>query len=270
MWCDNASRDCDHRNGPAVCVTAKSRLAGCLQDVNPYAGILPDDTLIAACKTRYKLDLDVVFMSPPPISGDLWGLLPIDDGHLAIFCADVCGHGNAVAPHTRLVHTLLHLQPQNLTFPIEVLSELNRNLYRLLPRGSFATMFYGVIDFALNQLDYACSTFMPQLCRSDLTADFSCINGEGFPLGFLPEAKYELHSCRFAAGAGLVIYSDALVETPLPPHAIFTPNTLCNLMNENLSDMSAYEVNSNLIGRLNLNQNTLHDDLTLITLFRKA
>ncbi|WP_157405661.1 PP2C family protein-serine/threonine phosphatase [Asticcacaulis benevestitus] len=204
------------------------------------------------------------------MSGDLWGLLPIDDARLGIFCADVCGHGNAVAPHTRLVHTLLHLQPQNLSRPDQVLGQLNRHLYALFPRGRFAAMFYGVIDFAHDQLDYACSTFMPPLYRSDLTADFSCLNGEGFPLGFLPEAKYELRSCRFAAGAGLVIYSDALVETPLPPHAIFTPNTLCNLANESLSGMSAYDVNSNLIGRLNLNQNALHDDLTLITVFRKG
>ncbi|WP_162148494.1 PP2C family protein-serine/threonine phosphatase [Asticcacaulis sp. AC402] len=238
-------------------------------EICAFDGLLPDDRLVSSCEAMYGLDLSSVFLSPPPMSGDLWGLLPIDDDRLAVFCADVCGHGLAVAPHARKVHQLLHAPDLERSRPQRVLAEVNSGLHGYLPPGRFAAMFYGVIDIARDQLDYACSTFLPPLWRLGEGRPYELLEGAGLPLGFQPRARYENHSRRFERGGGLVIYSDALVETPMPPQAVFDTDRLCSAVNLLGFDADAATINAHLIDALDLETNRLEDDLTLIALLRR-
>lgn len=237
--------------------------------VGPFAGLLPNERLVSSCEAIYGLDLAAVFLSPPPMSGDLWGLLPIDADRLGVFCADVCGHGPAVAPHARKVHDLLYAPDLERGRPQRVLAHVNSGLHGWLPAGRFAAMFYAVIDIARDRLDYACSTFMPPLWREAPDKPFELLEGAGLPLGFQPRARYENHSRRFERGGGLVMYSDALVETPMPPKAVFDTDSLCRTVNRLGPAADAATINASLIDALDLESNTLEDDLTLVTLLRR-
>ncbi|WP_083811596.1 PP2C family protein-serine/threonine phosphatase [Asticcacaulis biprosthecium] len=238
-------------------------------EIGLFAGLLPDERLIASCEAIYRVDLSAVFLSPPPMSGDLWGLLPIDSDKLAVFCADVCGHGPEVAPHARKVHEILHAPDLERTRPQRVLAQVNTGLHGYLPPGRFAAMFYAVIDTARDRMDYACSTFMPPLWRQSGDSAYELLEGAGLPLGFQPRARYENHSRRFERGAGLVMYSDALVETPMPPQAVFDTDSLCHAVNQFGSGADSATINARLIDALDLEVNPLEDDLTLVTLLRR-
>ncbi|CAL4869679.1 Phosphoserine phosphatase RsbU (plasmid) [Asticcacaulis sp. MM231] len=230
--------------------------------------LLPDDALLGHCRRHYGLSIESVFLSDPPIGGDLWGLLPIDEGRLAIFCVDVCGHGPEVAPHTRYVYDLLHSGAVDIADPAEVLHLLNLRLHGFLPRGRFVAIWYSVIDVDKNTLSWSASTFMPQLYRAGGASGFAFLPGEGFPLGFRSESDYVVHQRPFFSGATLVLYSDALVETPLPPDSVFTTQSLRTFLNAQAEDSSARQLANAVIERLDVPRERLTDDLTLVVLFR--
>jgi len=229
--------------------------------------LLPNARLIADCEARFGLDIASVFLSAPPVGGDLWGLLPIDSSKLAIFCADVCGHGAEVAPHTRFVHALLRTPGLELADPPAVLAHLNRHLYTLLPLGRFVAIWYAVIDIKDDTLVWSSSTFLPQLLRP-AEGRFELLTGEGLPLGFQPEVTFERYERAFQPDSRLVLYSDALTETPLPPDAVFSSQSLCDFVNGIPASRRASLVTKALIDQLDLGMNRLIDDLTLVTLFR--
>ncbi len=230
--------------------------------------LLPDEALIEQCRKRYGLSIESVFLSEPPIGGDLWGVLPVDDHKFSFFCLDVCGHGAEAAPHTRYVYDLLHSPSLSISEPAAVLHFLNVQLHAFLPRGRFVAIWYGVIDVYENTLSWAASTFMPPLYCKDAASGFGLLPGEGLPLGFREDSDYVVHHRPFSPGARLILYSDAMVETPLPPESVFTTQTLCEFVNAQSVDSSAQSVTGAIIERLDLQKNRLSDDLTMVALFR--
>ncbi|WP_346433099.1 SpoIIE family protein phosphatase [Breoghania sp.] len=46
----------------------------------------------------------------------------------------------------------------------------------------------------------------------------------------LKGATYENATCAFPPGSTLFLYSDALIETPEPPNAVFTAQSLCEFL----------------------------------------
>jgi sigma-B regulation protein RsbU (phosphoserine phosphatase) len=88
---------------------------------------------------------------------------------------------------------------------------MNERLIQLLPRGQFATMFYGIIDLARDELRYASAgSPHPVVLRTD--AEAQMLDGTGRPLGIAPHT-YPTRTAAFAAGARVCFYSDALTET---------------------------------------------------------
>jgi serine phosphatase RsbU (regulator of sigma subunit) len=63
----------------------------------------------------------------------------------------------------------------------------------------------------------------------------------------------------------LILYSDALIETPFPPNSAFTPDTLRSFVNELPSNLTAHKIRDRLLGELFARSRTKpQDDLTLI------
>jgi sigma-B regulation protein RsbU (phosphoserine phosphatase) len=228
---------------------------------------VPDEVLVAACCRRYGLDIESVFLSSPPLSGDAWGLMPLDDARLAVFCADVCGHGIEVAPYAHLVGLILGEADLPKGCPADTLAILNQRLYALLPRGRFVAIWYGVINIETDTITWSCSTFLPQLLAAG-GARFELLPGAGLPLGFLASATFDTHVRPFAPGARLILYSDALTETPLPPEAVFDTDGLRTFVDTLPDAASARQVNKALIDQLDLGVHRLIDDLTVVSLFR--
>jgi sigma-B regulation protein RsbU (phosphoserine phosphatase) len=156
----------------------------------------------------------------------------------------------------------------NISDPSEVLGDLSTRLHAVLPPGHFVAIWYGVIDIRRNILRWAASTFLPQLYSERAETGFGPLPGEGFPLGFMAESHYTTYCRPFCPGARLILYSDALAETPLPPVSVFTLSSLCEFVNGLKAESSASYIANALIERLDLPHNPLLDDLTLVTLFR--
>lgn len=174
--------------------------------------ILPNVAEINLIKKHTALDVAAYFEPASEIGGDFWGIKLLSSNVAALWIADFSGHGVTSAINSfRLQAHMKEASPQA-SKPDEYLSLLNNKLSQLLPSGQFATMFYGIVDAQENQLQYACACAPhPIILRASGKAEL--IDGSGIPLA-VSNQTYALQQCAFEKGDTLVLYSDALIETP--------------------------------------------------------
>lgn len=227
--------------------------------------LLPSDALLNHLKCLFPLDIAGHYESSVGIGGDIWGLEQVRDEKLLIFNADFAGHGVGAALNTVRLHSFIQSMPEKTPVPSLLLSELNQFLCEVLPIGQFATMFCALIDFQRGIINYSSAAAPPQLLRGVDGERFEVIEVAGFPLGITRDATYEHRIATFAPGGMLLLFSDALIETPAPPESAFTPTTLCDFANSLKPDIGPIELRDRLLEELFTRASEKpSDDLTLI------
>jgi GAF domain-containing protein len=101
------------------------------------------------------------------VGGDIYDLLPLPDGRIALMIADVCGHGlhaatlTALAKHTARAYALLDPDPA------VVLSRLNDALCVQTGDYTFLTVCYALLDGCTGHIAVASAAHPPLLlCRA--------------------------------------------------------------------------------------------------------
>ncbi len=178
-------------------------------------GLLPSAKRLREVEHTYPLTLENHFETSSELGGDFWGIKTLDDQRLGVFITDFSGHGVTAALNTFRLHTLMEQVDQGLDDPASYLTTLNALLVHLIPRGQFATMFYGIIDTAANRLTYAAAA-APSPMVGTTPDSLEMLDAGGLPLGISKSATYKNREVDFPAGALLFLYSDALSETPDP------------------------------------------------------
>jgi sigma-B regulation protein RsbU (phosphoserine phosphatase) len=179
--------------------------------------LLPTEDRLAQVAGRYGCIIKSHYEPCGELGGDYWGLRDLDESRVAVFTVDFSGHGVAPALQTMRLHTFLRDARAPADDPAQVLAELNAFLVEALAVEHFATMFYGVIDFTADTLTYAAAAAPPPLVGVKRTENVTRGNGEGLPLGILDGVTYETRVMDFPPDSVLLLYSDALYETPLRP-----------------------------------------------------
>ena len=145
----------------------------------------------------------------------------------------------------------------------ELLSKLNNRLHAVLPTGQFATMFCAMIDFRTQTMEYASAGAPPQIYCKSSEDPYEIISQPSLPLGIIGEAAYESQMVAFRPGGSLVLYSDALVETPKPPRSLFSPESLRELLNKT-GQATSMQLSHLLLGAFSKPGIKADDDITLI------
>lgn len=177
--------------------------------------LMPDMADIADAEFDYGLSISSLFSPSHTIGGDFWGIHPLDDKQrLAVCIGDFTGHGVTAAINVFRLHTLFQkLKPQVLSRPAQCLEQLNAQLYSMLPVQLFATMFYGVLDLRRNLLTY-CIAGAPPPVRLPAANGYELLPGHGLPLAAVANPVFHEYRTPFLPGDALLLYSDALIETP--------------------------------------------------------
>jgi phosphoserine phosphatase RsbU/P len=230
--------------------------------------ILPEAEELLDIKRRCHIDIASHFQPSSEIGGDFWGIKNIFPHQTACWLVDFSGHGVAAALNAFRLQAYLKDHTQLSARPGEYLSHLNDKLLGLLLRGQFATMFYGIIDSQTNQLFYACAcTPNPIILRKD-TRKAEMLDGSGSPLG-IGMNLYTTQSTSFSTGDTLLLYSDALTETPNADGKFISEEEIMELMNANFG-ASAQAMKEMLLDHFaQHSDNNTSDDLT-ITLFTRS
>ncbi|HAH10890.1 MAG TPA: hypothetical protein DCL54_16665 [Alphaproteobacteria bacterium] len=226
--------------------------------------LLPSAQEQSALLQRFGLDLASTFSPSSELGGDMWGLLQRSDGGIGVFIADFAGHGVQAAMNTFRLHTLLQDVRQLPGRPGELLTDLNRRLRHLLPVGQFATMTCAAIDPRRQTLSWASAGSPPPLLKLD-GEDWKDLASAGLPLGIDDSTAYETHETAFPAGAALVLYSDALSETPTSSGERLEDQGVRNLLRGSEGESNSQAALSTVLAKFQaMLSGPLCDDLTTI------
>ena len=177
-------------------------------------GLIPDPDRVVAAGRERGFSIASYFESCDEIGGDFWSFYEIDERRLGFLVADFSGHGIAAAINAFRFHTLVsRCPPAELADPGGLLTKLNRELCQILAIGQYCTAFYGVLDRGARSLRYAAGA-QPNPLLGDQRGEVATIDGSGVFLGFMADEVYDTRELTLAPEGFLLLYSDALTETP--------------------------------------------------------
>lgn len=175
-------------------------------------GMLPSGDRLLEIREAYRLDIAQHFEPSSALGGDFWQLLPISKTKLGFYICDFSGHGVAAALNTFRLHAIISQMNRLIKSPAAFLRQLNTRLCRLLPRGQFATFFFGIIDVKKGTLKYASAGSPSPMLKT--AHGIKRLSTAGMPLGIMKAPVYQDHELRFRMNDRLFLFSDALTETP--------------------------------------------------------
>lgn len=188
--------------------------------------LLPSQEVIRAIEAEHPLRIAAVYQASQDLGGDFWGIWAQKTGAINLAIADFAGHGISAALNTFRLHTYLRNPALARLTPDEVLSRLNGFLVDVLPRGQYATFAHIRFDLAHQCFELSSAAAPTPLVDFGGTGVFHPLPSAGIPLGLVARAGYEVRRYPFPPGSTMVLYSDALIDTPLAPDSIFDSERL--------------------------------------------
>jgi sigma-B regulation protein RsbU (phosphoserine phosphatase) len=169
-------------------------------------GLLPE-----AAPSFAGYDLAGLSLPAEVVGGDYFDFIPVDDCRLAICVGDVVGKGLPASLLMANVQATLRGQTGPGVGAGRCLERANRFLHRTLQRGTFVTLFYGVLDAEVHRLTSANAGHnRPLLLRADGTLER--LTHGGLVLGALASSAYQEVAHALGPGDLLLVYSDGLTE----------------------------------------------------------
>lgn len=225
--------------------------------------ILPTEDDIVTIKEKYSIDEASLFITSSEIGGDFWGFKKISHAELGVFTVDITGHGVAAALNTFRVHSILNDANNFFSSTSLFLKKLNKRIKQLMPTGQYCTIFYGVINFQDNFVQYA-NAASPGAIIIRSNGEHEILRSAGLPLGVSDDTDYESFEAKFSQNDIMLLFSDALIESENAAGDFLEIEEIINLSIENRSK-SATEI-MKLIEKLfkdHVGNVAVNDDLTL-------
>ncbi len=236
-----------------------------LQAASIQEALLPSQVLLNHIRSICPLDLAGHHEASVGLGGDIWGIEAVTSKRIMIFSADFAGHGIGAALNTVRMHSFINTNLAKPNDPAVLLDQLNQFLCGVLPTGQYATMFCAILDLEACMIEYASAAAPPQLLRGAGDRPFEVIQEPGFPLGVSRSATFDSTKAPFGPGGTLLLFSDALIETPQPPEEVFTPEGLCGFVNTINAAAEAQEIRDRVLREFfSRISEKPGDDLTLI------
>ncbi len=145
------------------------------------------------------------------IGGDWYDAFPVPGGRIALVTGDVAGHSIGSASVMGQVRSMLRAYAIDNPHPGRVLRQTNTALARLLPEA-LASVVYAVLDLGTGGLTYANAGHPPPIVITAAGQAVPLDDTTGTMLGACDSTTFSTGYRRLAPGAGLLCYTDGLIE----------------------------------------------------------
>ena len=167
------------------------------------------------------VELEAICRAARMVSGDYYDFIRISPTRLAIALADISGKGISAALLMANVQAVLRsdvlryrdAQPGKNYSQIntaEIVSHLNRHLYRNSSDERYATFFLAVYDTETRRLSYTNAGHLPPLYISGSRVER--LETGGMVVGLFNDVPFEQGTIEIEPGGLLIAYSDGLIE----------------------------------------------------------
>ncbi len=166
------------------------------------------------------------------VGGDLYDMVPLEEGSLGLIVADVSGKG---MPAALLVSTLssgLRLLLDHMGAGPTLLERLNRHILESSGSNRFITFFLVHARPNSGDLGYLNAGHNPAILIRAADGRAEELSPCGLPLGMLPGSTYRTRTARMEHGDLLCIFSDGITECPAPDDEEFGNDRLAAVLRE--------------------------------------
>jgi len=175
-------------------------------------------SLLPAVLPRYDDYRFAAYLAPARhVGGDLFGVQPLDDEHVALLIADVADKGMYAALLMAVTRTLFMQEAQRSLSPAEVTLAVHHGLMTVgggedgYSMDAFVTAFYGVLHRPSGCLTYVrAAQDRPLLLRPGQPP--LSLPGDGRFLGMLPDLELHEEVVTLQPGDSLLLYSDGVTD----------------------------------------------------------
>lgn len=202
------------------------------------------------------------------VGGDSYHIAVEKSGRLTVQIADVTGHGLSAALIGSM--TKLALCAANKELPHELLAEMNRLMTPQLPHGRFVTVSSLLYNPDNGEIDFARAGHPPALVLNRARGTVTQLKGQGFPLGFTPDAVYSHERGKLDVGDICFLITDGISEGQNLKNEVYGFERLGAALCRSSAEWSAARIVESVFddfeafreGRL------LKDDVTIVALKR--
>jgi sigma-B regulation protein RsbU (phosphoserine phosphatase) len=159
-----------------------------------------------------RMQVNVGYRPSKSIGGDFYGAAMLENGHLAVYVADVAGHGVSAALLAVVFNQRLMASnaQHRMRPPAATLSDLNRGLLEeCRASGLFVTVAYALVDTTARTVTLASAGHPPGIVLRR-TGARQHLEKTGPALGLAPGASYGEHRITLGDGDRLLLYTDGL------------------------------------------------------------
>ena len=205
------------------------------------------------------------------VSGDFFTINRLSDTAVAVFIADVMGHGVRAGLITTMISALVERFSATAADPAVMLTKINRNLFAILKNTHsdlFVTGFYLVADASRSRILYANAGHPAPLLLHRVRGELESISsngGNGPALGLFDEARYRNCECPMAVDDFIMLFTDGLFEVEADDDKIYSRERLVAAVRERVRLPSA-KMLAELFGEIRLfsKSTEFSDDVCLV------
>ena len=213
---------------------------------------------------------DVAGLSRPAqtVGGDYYDYLTLADGCYGLCVGDASGKGLPASLLMAGVQATLRGQASWTTSPSTCLNRANDLLSQRTRRGSFVTLFYGVLDTDAHVMHFANAGHnRPLFCTA--AGEVRRLELGGVMLGFMSGFSYEEGHLAFGPGDVLLLYSDGVTEAMNTGRDQFEEQRLVDLVRQYRA-ATARELIDHVVAAVRAHAGPAppSDDLTVLALKR--
>jgi len=153
------------------------------------------------------------------VAGDLFDVVPLPDGRIAICLGDVSGHGAASAMLMAAAQSQLNAQLRSTLDAAAAVSGLNRYLGERSLGGRFVSLWLGVFS-PDGRVEYVDAGHGYWFHRAGGVLH-ACARSTAIPTGIDPDTVYTASSLLLAPGDRIILYSDGVPDERNPAGEAF-------------------------------------------------
>jgi len=264
-------------SGPVASVPAPSELAaprapraptGYHEDINRARNVVAK-LLPSKPPSIPGLDIALHNRSCHEVGGDYYDFINLPGGRMAMIIADVSGKGYSAAIVMAMLRQIFHLIVPRTASAHDTLVECNRHLVADIPRGTFVTLLYAVIDPGRREMTLVNAGHCPPIVARTRLTGARVLELRGPALGMLETNRFadEIREKTLAIEPGdcLCFYTDGVSEAKNLLGEEFGSVRLARVVHSAMSQPARSVADSILAALASFTEGTAqHDDLSLI------
>ncbi|UCG61668.1 MAG: PP2C family protein-serine/threonine phosphatase [Candidatus Zixiibacteriota bacterium] len=230
------------------------------------ANLLPNQN-----PTGDSFEIACFYRSAREVGGDYYDFIEFDDENLGIIVADVSGKSLPGMLVMLLTRDIIKSVSRHTIEPARLLTRVNAELGENVRKGMFVTMFYGVLNRATGELQFASAGHNPLVRFHADRTGHELIKTRGYPLGMVSSKQFadriEQTRINLSAGDWVIQFTDGVNEAKNANSEEFGMDRFTGIL-ESGRNLSPNEVTEKVVTGIDnfVEGSSQFDDITLLAL----